>query len=540
MKRMLCVLIVLPMLLTTVSAQIQVAPISENFDGTGIGSNASCNTNAALGLWSLPVGWTEDPTSTGATPTSSAFRPWSGSTPSGGTGPSSDHTTGTGSYMYCEGSAACGNPNVTFYLVSPMVDTTALTNASMSVWYSMLGGNIGTFSIEETDGAGGWTTLFSVSGNQGSAWIKTSVFLTQALTQVRFVYVSGTSFESDMAIDDVAFEEFPGYEWETNSAAASFDVDGIQNGGPNGPQATTIQTTGGTVTANMSSNLGATGWEIAVQSAAAVPLSNGGFGLTTSGQTFNLDLSSPITYINGGVGPAFLPFPGSFSASFTVTGAVGDFIAGQAAFINPANLDGIELTQSAEVEIVPCLGIVILGDDDNVQMPLATPYTFYGTAYSEVFIGSNGQINFGAGDNGWASGSAQLNADLRATVAILAEDLNHSGGGSVCFSESMGSFTVAYDNIQSFPTAGSNSFTVTCAPSTILFDYTGGFTDVDGTVGLSAGFSANTVLFLDLSAGPHTSGPGSTPYEDFVGGNDLSGSILTWTLDATGTPTGVF
>ena len=131
MKRMLCVLIVLPMLLTTVSAQIQVAPISENFDGTGIGSNASCNTNAALGLWSLPVGWTGDPTSTGATPTSSAFRPWSGSTPSGGTGPSSDHTTGTGSYMYCEGSAACGNPNVTFYLVSPMVDTTALTNASM-------------------------------------------------------------------------------------------------------------------------------------------------------------------------------------------------------------------------------------------------------------------------------------------------------------------------------------------------------------------------------------------------------------------------
>lgn len=540
MKRTLCAWIMLPLLFAVAAAQPFVAPYAENFDGTTTGSTASCSSNMALGGWTLPAGWTEDPSSTGAAPTSNAFRPDNGTTPSGGTGPNGDHTSGTGNFMYCEGSASCGNPNVTFYLVSPQVDVTGLANPSVSVWYHLYGGNIGSFSIEETDGAGGWTTLFTISGNQGDQWNRASVPLTQPLTQVRFVYVSGTSFESDGAIDDVSFEEMGSPEFETNSPEASFDVDGIQNGGPNGPVANTIQVNGGTVTANFSSNLGGTAYEVAVQNAAAVALSAGGFPLSASAQTFNLDLTAPINYINGGAIPSFSPYPGNFSAAFTVTGSVGDTIAGQAAMLNPGNPDGIELTQAAQVEVVPCLGIVTLGDDDNAMIPLSVPYTFYGTAYNEVYVGSNGQLNFGGGDNGWASGATQLNNDARATIAILAEDLNPSAGGQVCFSESMGSFTVDYSNIPSFPTTGSNSFTVTCAPGTILFDYSNGFTDVDGTVGLSAGFGTNTLLPLDLSSGPQVIGPGTTPYEDFTGTNDLSGLILTWGLDATGTPTSVF
>ena len=78
----------------------------------------------------------------------------------------------------------------------------------------MYGGTMGTLQIDlSNDGGTTWTNnVWSRSGNQGDVWnvdtvaISTFIGLTNNMV-VRFRSLAGTSFTSDMAIDDVTFYE---------------------------------------------------------------------------------------------------------------------------------------------------------------------------------------------------------------------------------------------------------------------------------------------------------------------------------------------
>jgi hypothetical protein len=148
----------------------------------------------------------------------------SGLTISNLTGPSGDHTNatstanGTGKYMFVETStpSALGD---TAYLQSGCLNLGGTTNPAISFWYHMYGETMGNLYLEAYDGAS-WIRLDSIVGEQQlgetELWKKRVVKLCglSGFTQIRFVAAAGTSFYSDMAIDDVAFIDLPEYNDE--------------------------------------------------------------------------------------------------------------------------------------------------------------------------------------------------------------------------------------------------------------------------------------------------------------------------------------
>jgi len=162
---------------------VSAFPYSENFE-TG------------LGAWTNVTGdvfdWTRD----------------SAGTPSSSTGPSGDHTTGSGFYMYTETSS----PRVlgdTAIFQSPCVDLTSSSSADLTFWYHMYGATIGTLDVEVSDDCTAWTNVWSLSGNQGNSWFQANVNLDAfagSVVKVRFVGTRGSSYTGDIAIDDVGID----------------------------------------------------------------------------------------------------------------------------------------------------------------------------------------------------------------------------------------------------------------------------------------------------------------------------------------------
>lgn len=131
-------------------------------------------------------------------------------TPSSTTGPSSG---ADGSfYMFLEASTNNSpgqiGPNSTAILESPCFDLTNETGASFSFQNHMYGTNIGTLTLQlSTDGGSAWSTVWTLSGNQGNQWNQVSVDLDAYSGQsiaLRFVGTTGSSWRSDIAIDDLA------------------------------------------------------------------------------------------------------------------------------------------------------------------------------------------------------------------------------------------------------------------------------------------------------------------------------------------------
>lgn len=172
------------------SAPYAALPGMQDFDGLTDGST-SCGNNNPLGL----AFWENETTD------ETDWVPNSGSTPSSSTGPSGDHTTGSGHYLYME-TSSCNNK--TAILTSPCID---LSNEALPVLefaYHMYGSSMGTLDVEIYYG-GTWTNIFSMSGSQGDQWNQVSIDLSnyKIVTQIRFVGETGTSYYSDMAIDDI-------------------------------------------------------------------------------------------------------------------------------------------------------------------------------------------------------------------------------------------------------------------------------------------------------------------------------------------------
>mgnify|MGYP001603063321 CR=1 FL=1 len=135
-----------------------------------------------------------------------------GGTTSTATGPSSDHTSGSGTYMYTEASSPSA-PGNEISLISPCIDLSSNpTGIAMDFYYHMFGADIQTLFVE-VDNNGTWVTVDSIVGQQQSAssdpWLLRSVNLSAYTSlselRVRFRTVRGASFNGDVAIDDVVF-----------------------------------------------------------------------------------------------------------------------------------------------------------------------------------------------------------------------------------------------------------------------------------------------------------------------------------------------
>ncbi len=180
------------------TAEIIIFPYFQDFEAftnCGTGCGASCTLSE---FWSNPGGdnldWLVD----------------IGGTSSANTGPSVDHTSGSnlGKYLYVETSCSgTGYPNKTAYLVSPQFDFSGLNAPQLMFWYHMYGNSMGTMHLDvSTDGGANWTLDYIPSWTDNlDIWKKQVVDLSAfagACFNFRIRGISGSSFGSDMAVDD--------------------------------------------------------------------------------------------------------------------------------------------------------------------------------------------------------------------------------------------------------------------------------------------------------------------------------------------------
>lgn len=181
------------------NAQTITLPHTESFEQFPL-CNGTCGTTCNLvNGWTNGAGayadWTVDINGTSSTPT----------------GPSSDHTLGTptGHYLYTEASSPCF-PSRTFYLVTPLLDFSGANAPQVSFWYHQYGTSMGTLHIDaSTDGGTTWSLdIVPAWTDNQDKWQQQTVSLAAYANDsihLRIRGISGSSYESDMAVDDFHF-----------------------------------------------------------------------------------------------------------------------------------------------------------------------------------------------------------------------------------------------------------------------------------------------------------------------------------------------
>ncbi len=179
---------------------VTTLPFVEDFETFG--------TTPSPGTYSN--GWSAEPFN------SSSYGWWvgTGSTSSSNTGPNGDHTTGSGMYVYTE--ASYGNQGDEAIIYSPCVDFNGAGLLKMSFWYHMYGSAINVLYVEIMTPSHQWITIDSLVGQQQLSstdeWLKKEVILPDSICQVRFRAIRGSSYEGDIAIDDIRIEQVPDYD----------------------------------------------------------------------------------------------------------------------------------------------------------------------------------------------------------------------------------------------------------------------------------------------------------------------------------------
>ena len=176
-----------------------------------------------------------------------------------------------------------------------------------------------------------------------------------------------------------------------------------------------------------------------------------------------------------------------------------------------------------EVEVID--GILLsLGDDDSVEVPLGFSFPFQGGSYSSVFVNSNGNLTFGAGDTWFIESVGDLLTG-QPRIAPLWDDLSPNAGGQVIVEHGAGTATVVFDNVPQFFAGDNNTFMVTMrADGSYAIEY-GNVDATDGLAGTTEGGGAADPGETDLTAGGPFNKAGTT-YEVFSEDNDLTGATL--------------
>tara|TARA_R100001460_G_scaffold15657_1_gene34492 strand:+ start:853 stop:3447 length:2595 start_codon:yes stop_codon:yes gene_type:complete len=154
-----------------------------------------------------------------------------GPTGSFNTGPQGDHTTGNGIYYYTESSGS-GFPNKTFITYTPTFDISTTPGKVLSFWYHMYGAAMGDLEVGVLTN-GSYTPIDTISGNQGDIW-KFAYYPLPAdsVFQIAFKATTGTSFTSDICIDDIMVSDPFNFVYGcTDSVSSNYDPTATINDG---------------------------------------------------------------------------------------------------------------------------------------------------------------------------------------------------------------------------------------------------------------------------------------------------------------------
>jgi PKD repeat protein len=210
-------------LLASTQCGVVVAPYLENFDAGFLEGTGAFNDGSTISpCWNRS--------------TDSLYH-WGGGnagTPSGGTGPGADRTTGGGNYVYVE--ATGGGANDTAILESPDIDMSALTAPELTFWLHLFSAQSNPVLRWEILSNNNWILLDSLNGSQGNFWqeIKTDLSAYQGQT-VRFRFITvkatgGAAFQGDVSLDDLSVQNVPSCAVATLPFLENFNGSNWQNG----------------------------------------------------------------------------------------------------------------------------------------------------------------------------------------------------------------------------------------------------------------------------------------------------------------------
>ncbi len=313
----------------------------------------------------------------------------------------------------------------------------------------------------------------------------------------------------------VTMPTMPTPSWQENSADASMSIDGATNTGFSGPVSVT-RTVGTASLLNVSSTHAGAPWELIVVPAAALPNA----GLLPVGQILNLDLANPNKILLNNMFQTTWPAT-SWNTSVTAP-PLPMTLSAQFAIVNPLVPGSIALSAANQMTVIPCNNNTLpltLGDDDSVSVALGSPnfcsapqVSFYGSAYTSLYVNSNGSVSFTQGTGDFSPTVTAFTSQMP-RLAGHWSDLEPNLAGTInASSTAAGLFKISFVNV---PEWGSNN------SSTCTFDVTfdtgsgscaiqsyahGGATWGSGTlVGISPGVTAlttsvNFASFLGLGA----------------------------------------
>lgn len=125
-------------------------------------------------------------------------------TPSNATGPAS---AANGSYYYYIEASSPNYPAKAATLESPCFDISAVSEPVISFETNMYGAAMGSLVLEVKTEPGDWTTIWTLSGNQGADWLYQQISLadygSETALKFRFTGTTGTAFTSDIALDAI-------------------------------------------------------------------------------------------------------------------------------------------------------------------------------------------------------------------------------------------------------------------------------------------------------------------------------------------------
>lgn len=182
------------------------APYAENFDASFGEGTGNFNQNSTID----PC-WTRNPAAGAGGPPFNQPYHWgggTGTTPTNNTGPTADHTSGSGNYAYVEASAFNG---ASATLTTPLIFLDTLSNPEVIFWRHMFGTQIGTLNLEISANGGAWTNISTAQGTQGNSWQEVKANLSSYAgagdtVQLRFTSTKpggGNQASGDIAIDDL-------------------------------------------------------------------------------------------------------------------------------------------------------------------------------------------------------------------------------------------------------------------------------------------------------------------------------------------------
>jgi len=268
----------------------EVAPYIENFDAAL--ATPDCWTNTATGgtLWLLSASL--------------------GTGPNYGVAGSVDHTTGTGNFVWFDGSYNTSIPTLT----SPLIDITPLTQAMVSVWVksnNVDDAALNTLKVQAYNGTA-WVDLITHAANN-PAWLNLTAPVPPTIpspAQFRLTIISstaGSAFYNDILVDD-----FEVYEAPTCLVPTDLDVSNV-----------TLTSADLTWTASLSEPTNGYQWEVRTSGAGGsgptglIDSGVTGAGITTASSSILTANTTYTLYVRTDCGAGDFSFWASSSSFFT-------------------------------------------------------------------------------------------------------------------------------------------------------------------------------------------------------------------------------